>query len=196
MFKKKRIGIVTLFLFMGCSIPKPKNENQILDFGSFSIEVPRSWSKIEARGVDSYVGRIAIENGDTLDFDLGWYSNKLIEEEPQIVERSMLKNMPDADTTEFIIIESRKGIAPDKYRKNDISWDLIDRRKAKIVYPRQSGIGITGIYIDSLWQEGSANVRFNLYGTNLKPSNETALLRALKTLKFRPASFLTTEKIF
>lgn len=161
------------------------SNNQTLDFGSFSIETPNSWTKIKANGTDSYVGRIAIDKTDTLDFDLGWYSNTLTEFEPQIVERSVLKSNPNIDTAELIIVESRKGVDPDKYKKNNISWDTIDGRKSKIVYPRISGAGTTGIYIDSLWKQGSDIDRFNLYAQNLKPANEKLFLQALKTLKFK-----------
>lgn len=76
-------------------------------------------------------------------------------------------------------------VDPDKYKKNNVSWDTIDGRKAKIVFPRNSGIGTTGIYIDSLWQSGSDVDRFNLYGINLKPTNEKLFLQALRTLKFK-----------
>ncbi len=173
-----------LLLIIGCADNKPKADNQTLDFGSFSIVTPNGWTKIKVQGADSYVGRIAIDNTDTIDFDLGWYSNTLTEPEPQIIERSMLRNMDVLDTSQFIIVESRKGNDPDKFKKNNISWDTIDGRKAKIVFPRQSGIGTTGIYIDSLWQGGSNVTRFNLYGDNLKPANEKLFLQALKTLKF------------
>ena len=174
---------LSLFIF-GCADKKPKADNQTLDFGLFSIVTPNSWTKIKAQGTDSYVGQIAIDNTDTVDFDLGWYSNTLTEPEPQIIERSMLKNIDVLDTTQFIIVDSRKGIDPDKYKKNNISLDTIDGRRAKIIFPRKSGIGTTGIYIDSLWQGGSDIDRFNLYGDNLKPINEKLFLQALKTLKF------------
>jgi hypothetical protein len=173
-----------LLLIIGCADKKTKTANQTLDFGSFSIVTPNGWTKIKAQGIDSYVGRISIDNTDTIDFDLGWYSNTLTEPEPQIIQRSMLKNMDVLDTSQFIIVDSRKGIDPDKFKKNNISWDTIDGRKAKIVFPRQSGIGTTGIYIDSLWQGGSDVDRFNLYGNNLKPANEKLFLQALRTLKF------------
>lgn len=182
-FMKKIPGLLLLFI-ISCADNKTKVDNQILDFGSFTIVTPNSWTKVKAHGTDSYVGRIAIDNNDTIDFDLGWYSNTLTEDEPQIIERSMLKNIDVLDTTEFIIVDSRRGIDPDKYKKNNVSWDTIDGRKAKIVFPRQSGIGTTGIYIDSLWQGGSDVNRFNLYGNNLKPANEKLFLQALKTLKF------------
>jgi hypothetical protein len=177
------LGLLLLFI-ISCTDSKPKRDKQTLDFGSFTIETPSSWTKIKAQGADSYVGRIAIDNTDTIDFDLGWYSNTLTEPEPQIIERSMLRNMDVLDTAQFIIVDSRKGIDPDTYKKNNVSWDTIDGRKAKIVYPRKSGIGTTGIYIDSLWQRGSDVDRFNLYGYNLKPANEKLFLEALKTLKF------------
>jgi hypothetical protein len=86
--------------------------------------------------------------------------------------------------TLLIIVESRMGIDPDRYKKNNIRWDTIDGRKAKIVYPIKSGIGITGVYVDSLWVSGSDVDRFNLYGENLKPENERKVLEVLRTLKF------------
>lgn len=180
----KIIPGLLLLLIIGCADNKPKVDNHTLDFGLFSIVTPNGWTKIKAQGADSYVGRIAIDNTDTIDFDLGWYSNTLTEPEPQIIERSMLNNIDVLDTPQFIIVDSRKGIDPDKFKKNNISWDTIDGRKAKIVSPRQSGIGTTGIYIDSLWQGGSDVDRFNLYGDNLKPANEKLFLQALKTLQF------------
>ena len=171
-------------ILLGCAGKKPNAENQTLDFGSFSIVTPKGWTKINAKGTDSYVGRISIDNTDTIHFDLGWYSNKLSEQEPQIIERSMLKNMDGFDTSQFIIVDSRHSIDLDNFRKNNISWDSIDGRKAKIVFPINSGVGTTGIYIDSLWQGGLHTDRFNLYGINLKPANEKLLLQALKTLRF------------
>lgn len=174
-----------LLLSIGCADSKPKADKQTLDFGSFTIETPNGWTKIKAQGIDSYVGQIAIDNTDTLHFDLGLFSNTLTEHEPQIIERSMLQHFANPiDTAEFIIVDSRKGIDTDKYKKNNFLWDTIDGRKAKIVFPRQAGIGTTGIYIDSLWQSGSEVDRFNLYGDNLKPLNEKLLLEALRTLKF------------
>lgn len=146
-------GLLFLFL-IGCYDSKPKSDKQTLDFGSFTIETPNGWTKIKTQGVDSYVGKIAIDNTDTLHFDLGWYSNKLNEYEPTIFDSSMIASIDTSmvDTSEIIFVKNRALVDPDKYKKNNVSWDTIDRRKAKIVFPRQSGVGTTGIYIDSLWQ--------------------------------------------
>ena len=180
--------IITILIFglFACNQTNTKADTKILDFGVFTIETQESWTKIKEQGTDSYVGRIAIDNNDTLDFDLGWYSNKLYETDVTILDSSMM-NLVDTNAADFysiIFVKDKNLVDPDKYRKNNISWDTIDGYKAKIVYPRQSGIGITGIYIDSLWQAGSDVDRFNLYGTNLKPDNEKKLLAALQTLKF------------
>ena len=181
-----KLSIIFISLYLiACNDTMHIRHSHTLDFGSFSIETPNSWTKIKASGIDSYVGRIAIDNADTLDFDLGWYSNTLTEYEPRIVERSILINNPNIDTTDLIIVNSRKGVDPEKYKKNNVAWDTIDGRKSKIVYPRISGVGTTGIYIDSLWKRGSAVDRFNLYAQNLKPANEKLFFQALKTLKFK-----------
>ena len=184
-FMKIIPSFLLLFLF-GCSDSKQKSNNQTLDFGSFTIETPNGWTKIKAQGVDSYVGQIAIDNSDTVHFDLGWYSNKLNEYEPTIFDSSMIGSIDTSmvDTSEVIFVKNRNRVDPDQYKKNNVSWDTIDGRKVKIVFPRHSGIGTTGIYIDSLWQSGSDVDRFNLYGDNLKPTNEKLFLQALKTIKF------------
>ena len=171
---------------VSCAERKTVPDKQVLTFGSFTIETPAGWTKIKARGMDSYVGRIAIDKTDTLDFDLGWYSNTLTEPEPVIWDSSMigLIDTTFAAENEIIFVKNRMRVDPDKYKKNNISWDTIDGRIAKIVSPRKSGIGTTGIYIDSLWQSGSDADRFNLYGVNLQPANEKMLLQALQTLKF------------
>jgi hypothetical protein len=185
MFMKITPGLL-LLLFIGCTDNKTTSGKQTLDFGSFTIATPNGWTKIERQGVDSYVGQIAIDNTDTLHFDLGWYSNNLNEYEPTILDSSIIGAIDTSmiDTSEVIFVKNRMRVDPDKYKKNNVSWDTIDGRKAKIVYPRQTGIGTTGIYIDSLWQAGSDFDRFNLYGVNLKPENEKLILEALKTLRF------------
>lgn len=186
---KELLIVIIVTGLTACNQPQPMGDTKTMNFGAFTIEVPKSWQQIKARGADSYVGSIAIDERDTLGFDLGWYSNTLSESEPQIIERSMLKYFTQPfDTSEWIIVESRKGIDPDKYKKQNVSWDTIDGYKAKIVYPRKTGTGITGVYIDSLRVRGSNIDRFNLYGDNLKPENEKKVLEVLRTLKFKKNS--------
>jgi hypothetical protein len=181
--------LLTAIIVIGltaCNQTKHKGDTKTMNFGSFSIETPQSWTAIKEQGVDSYVGSIAIDEKDTISFDLGWYSNRLYEYDPTILDSSMRANIDTSmiDTSEVIFVENRMKVDPDKYRKNNVLWDTIDGRKAKIVYPRQSGKGTTRFYFDSLWISGSDVDRFNLYGDNLKPENEKKLLQVLRTLKF------------
>lgn len=134
---------------------------QVLDFGKFTLQAPKQWTKIKEQGIDSYVGRIAIDSKDTLEFDLGWYSNDLKEHD--------IKNLDNPDTTLFI---------------NRISWDTIAGYRTKISTPKISGKGLTGIYIDSLRKQGDNVTKFNLMGENLSSKNQEDFLTAVKTLKF------------
>lgn len=172
---------------IACNQSNSKGDTKTIDFGAFTIETPQSWTAMKKNGVDSYVGSIAIDNKDTLSFDLGWYSNRLYEYDPTILDSSMIAKIDTSmiDTSEVIFVKNRMKVDPDIYKKNNVRWDTIDGRKAKIVYPRISGIGTTGIYIDSLWISGSSVDRFNLYGVNLKPDNEKKVLQVLWTLKFQ-----------
>jgi hypothetical protein len=142
--------------------------------GSFTIETPQSWRHIEVNGIDSYVGNIAIDSIDTLSFELGWYSDKLYEYDQPIMDSSMIESLDTnfVDPSAIIFVKFSMLVDPDKYRADKVMWDAIDGKAAKIVYPRRSGVGITGIYIDSLSLTGKGVNRFNLYGTNLKPENE------------------------
>ena len=156
---KNRIPIFLLVLTLILSCNK---KTQTLDFETFTIEVPKNWIAVKGKGIDSYVGRIVIDNRDTLSFDLGWYSNDLKEG--------------------FSFEEDTVGL--EKRLKSKRSLEIVDNKKAIIVKPKKTGIGTTGIYIDSLWTAGSGIDKFQLNGHNLKPENERVLLEAIRTIKF------------
>jgi len=158
-----------------------------MDFGLFTLEVPYKWQQVKQNGIDSYVGAIAVDNTDTLYFDLGMYSNSLTEHNIEVITRQMMEESA-TDSSDYIIVKDMPildlDLDADRYRKQNVSWETIDSKSAKIVFPRISENGITGIYIDSLWRIGSSNSRFNLYGWDLKTQNESDLLKAIKTLRF------------
>ncbi len=153
-----------------------------MDFGTFTIETPHTWKQIKAQGIDSYVGKIAIDDSDILHFDLGWYSNDLTEYQEVKMGDGRTYYISSHDTAYSpTLVDSAYR---DRVVKSNVTWFTIDGRRAKVLTPIKSGIGTTGIYIDSLWQAGSDVDKFNLYGTNLKPQNEKSVLSAFKTLKF------------
>ncbi|WP_333889220.1 hypothetical protein [Sphingobacterium siyangense] len=170
-----------IILVVGCKDP---SRTKTMDFGLFTLEVPYKWQQVKQDGIDSYVGAIAIDNTDTLYFDLGMYSNSLTEPNIQVITRQMMEEN-NLDSSDFIVVKDimSMNIDADLYRKQNVSWDTIDNRRAKIVFPRISGKGITGVYIGSLWGD-SSKVRFNLHGTDLKTQTEEDLVKAIKTLRF------------
>ena len=181
MKKFLKISII-LFGLLSCDSRKTTDDAKTLDFGSFTIETPNGWTKIKERGIDSYVGRIAIDESDTLEFDLGRYSNDLTEYQEVKMGDGKIYYISSYDTAySTTLVDSANK---EKVVKSNVTWDTIDDRRAKVLSPIKSGIGTTGIYIDSLWQAGSDASKFNLYGTNLKPANGKAVLLAFKTLKF------------
>ncbi|MCA5003614.1 hypothetical protein [Sphingobacterium bovistauri] len=176
--------ILILILFPSC-----KNDTRVLDFGDFTIEVPKTWKIIKQQSIDSYVGTIAIDERDTIYFDLGWYSNNLDERKPYEIKdnKLYLKNLQKSTntTTYFDYIGEVNSVDTNKYLKNKYSFDTINNRLAKIVTPKIPEDGTTGIYMDSLWEAGSGVDRFQLNGKNLSRNNHDRLLKAIKTLKFK-----------
>jgi len=180
----KLFHISTLtILVVGCKDP---SRTKTMDFGLFTLEVPYKWQQVKQNGIDSYVGAIAVDNTDTLYFDLGMYSNSLTEHNIEVITRQMMEESA-TDSSDYIIVKDMPildfDLDADLYRKQNVSWDTIDNRRAKIIFPRISGKGTTGIYIGSLWGD-SSKVRFNLYGADLKTQTEEDLLKAIKTLRF------------
>ena len=168
-----------------CNESKRVFDDKTLDFGVFTIQAPANWIPIREKGIDSYIGSIAIGNGDTLEFDYGWYSNTLYEYDPVILDSSFMSSMDTSrvNMSEYIWVANRFAVDPDCYRRNNVSWDTNDGRRAKIVYPREPGIGTTGVYIDSVSVDKWVN-RFNLYGIDISPENENQVLAAIRTIKF------------
>jgi hypothetical protein len=184
---KRFFALIIAIVSTTCNQTPVREGSKVMDLGSFTIETPQSWEHIVVKGIDSYVGNIAIDSTDTLSFDLGWYSNNLYEYEQPLMDSSLIESLDTnfVDPDAVIFVKSSTLVDRDKYRANNVTWDSIDGRSAKIVYPRRPGTGTTGIYIDSLRVTGTGIDRFNLYGTNLKPENERKVLAALKSLKFR-----------
>ena len=177
-------------LFMACTqchFPKEEKHEKLFDLGAFTMITPTSWKKLDDKGIDSYAGKIAIDDDDTLEFDFGWYANTL-SEEPMIMERRAMPDTANFDSADVIIVDRLTSTDIDRYRYNNVTWDTIDGRLAKLVYPRRSGVGMTGVYIDSVYvQQRGEVIRFNCYGVNIKPANEQRVLDAIRTIKFRHA---------
>ncbi|MEQ8240753.1 MAG: hypothetical protein RIA69_16155 [Cyclobacteriaceae bacterium] len=160
-----------------------------LDFIQFTIEVPNNWDKVKQRGIDSFVGQIAIDETDTVHFDLGWYSNDLEEQVHFFVNDGKVhllnEELSRNDSLIYNFVGTIDTVDTSAFRKNLVSWTTIDNRKAKVIQPKKSGNGMTGMFIDSLWVAGSGIDRFQINGKDLKPENERLLIEAIKTIRFK-----------
>jgi hypothetical protein len=178
-------------LLASCTGNKQSNDGtKLLDYKYFTIRVPKSWKRVDAKGIDSYLGEIHIDSNTIINFDLGWYSNNLVEGSEDYVIRHdslfVLRELPISLSNQ--IREDYRG-KPDSssiavITVNRKQWITIDGYKAKLITPTHAGKGTTGIYIDSLWNAGSDTDKFQMNGQNLTLKQQQQLIAAIKTLKF------------
>jgi hypothetical protein len=69
------------------------------------------------------------------------------------------------------------------HNTHETFWTTIDGRKAKIVKPRGGAKGITGVYIESIDEEGT--LRFQMSSSNARPAVREQLIEAFETITFR-----------
>ena len=197
--------LISVLTLISCS--RFKEKTKTLDFGTFTIEVPSTWRKVNSvAGVDSLVGQIAMDSVDTMNFELGRFVNDLRRKKNYLIEKNSVYLTQDTNDTVLVtdadgrvidslinetIVLNRIGhvdsVDLNKLLKDSVSHTIIDNRKAKLVQPKKSREGTTGIYIDSLWKVGSALYKFEISGKNLKPNNERLFLKAIVTIKFKRA---------
>src|SRR5687767_12416812 len=123
-----RLTFILLVLF-SCN-DRQKSETKTLDFEYFTIDVPATWEHVKARGIDSFVGLLALDHGDTIMFDLGWYSNSLDEDYKFKVENGdvYLRNEKESTPTSVLFEFYGKADTVDieKFKVTKIRWTTID----------------------------------------------------------------------
>ncbi|MBX2897926.1 MAG: hypothetical protein KF763_20960 [Cyclobacteriaceae bacterium] len=186
--RQMRLRYAILLLTLLSCTDKQRGGTKTLDFGEFKIDVPSTWQPVRAKGIDSYVGLMTLDHGDTVSFDLGWYSNPLEEEYKFMVENGDLylkkENESTSNSAFFEFYGKADTVDIEKFKVNNVTWTTIDGKRAKLIQPKNIGTGMTGIYFDSLWVAGSGTDRFQMNGKDLHPDNERQLLKAFETLKF------------
>jgi hypothetical protein len=186
--QKTFYSLVLILVLLSCKTERnATGDTKQIKLASVRMTVPKSWSSTTKQGIDSKYGWIYLDAEDSALFDYGWHSDNLYEFEPIVLDSNMIDHVDSATRAEAVFVENSRGIDRDKYRKDNVKWDTIDGLRAKIVFPRQQGIGTTGVYFDSLHSPKASMMvpsTFSLRAENLKPQNEKALLDAVKTLRF------------
>jgi hypothetical protein len=73
---------------------------------------------------------------------------------------------------------------------------IVDKRKAKLVFPKKTGYGTTGVYVGMVWKTECCTIGFQIHGNNLPKRNQEQLINAIKTLKFyRPIKIAGVDSI-
>ncbi len=114
----------------------------------------------------------------TLSLPPGWKFNKLGGEDSYIGEF-----VGDGMRLKFDYGWYSNSLVEDSDPNYTVTYETIDGYQAKIVVPKVTGNGITGIYFDNLGSEGSQQTNFNIYGENFSPSQQETVLKIFRTLK-------------
>ena len=183
----KSLLIIPILFFLTSS-----EDTKILDAKAFTMEVPNAWNYIPRQGIDSFIGEIAIDNKDTLSFDYGLYSSYLEEDcdcyvsnDDSIFVRDYERDKIDTTKSahyKFYSVGGKEKLK--EFEKNNAPYyDEIAGLKVKIVTPKKSGTGTTGVVFEQINQKNG--IRFQISGYNLHPRNQEAFLKAMKTIRFK-----------
>ncbi|WP_157600528.1 hypothetical protein [Rufibacter sp. DG15C] len=142
---------------------------------------------VDLKGIDSHIKAIVTEDGDTLQFDYGFYSGALEEESLKVYPANLRKIFIERgrDTTGFIFLDKEIVSSSDlePYRKQRLENKIIDGFRASIMTPKKPGTGITGVYFDSLGNGPIGNIQLRFSGNNLKPKNSVLFLKSINTIR-------------
>lgn len=138
---------------------KPRSNNN----PPVTNRTPTSWQFVDA-------------NSFMLSLPPGWKFNKL-----QGIDSYVGEFVGDGARLGFDFGWYSNSLAEDNDSNHIVTYETIDGYRAKIVIPRITGSGTTGVYFGNL---GNQN-RFNLYGTNFSSSQQETALKIFRTLKIK-----------
>jgi len=181
------------FLLQGCIMHNDKKtayKTKLVDYGTFTMQVPLTWKPLTVEYEDSAVGNIQIDEHTFIIFDCGRYSNPLNEDDfddyytisdkkVYLVDKSSTPN-----NRKYNYFGKADSTTLEKVRRSKIEWISLDNYNAKLLVPKKPGAGITGVYIDSLWDDNGGKIKFVMSSSTLTTTQQNQLLTAFKTLKF------------
>jgi hypothetical protein len=139
----------------------PKRLHFISAFGDFSMLAPNSWKYIKVEGLGSFDGRIDMGQHDTLDFSLGFWVSHL--------SKGQLQSVSD---DELYVPAMTYPYKIDGYC---VAYQEM---------PRDTGMSVTRVYIDSIYSMGPMVVKFDFHGSHLSEAHEALFYQVARTIKF------------
>jgi hypothetical protein len=182
--------VFACLLFITACEPRKKITTTTLDFQHFTIDVPLTWQPLGMReGAGSYIGYILVDGGDSVIFDQGWYPGAPEEELKYTIRKKEVFVKNEKTSTREAVYWDYYGpsdtVNLENLRIHKTTWITVGKRRAKVIQPKRTGKGITGIYIDSIGVSGKDIDPFRMSGLNLDSANQRKLLKAFETLKFK-----------
>ena len=152
------VGIVGYFLLNNrLATPAPNGNLPIIN------ETPTNWEFVDA-------------NSFTFSLPPGWKFNKL-----QGIDSYVGEFVGDGAKLSFDFGWYSNSLAEDNDPNHVVTYETIGGYRAKIVVPKATGNGTTGVYFGDL---GNQN-RFNLYGSNFTASQQETVLKIFRTIRFK-----------
>ncbi|AMM50396.1 hypothetical protein TH61_03260 [Rufibacter sp. DG15C] len=186
-FKPNLLSLIILLIICASCRKNENHEFQTVDFEAFQVDLSKTWRVVDLKGIDSHIKAIVTEDGDTLQFDYGFYSGALEEESLKVYPANLRKIFIERgrDTTGFIFLDKEIVSSSDlePYRKQRLENKIIDGFRASIMTPKKPGTGITGVYFDSLGNGPIGNIQLRFSGNNLKPKNSVLFLKSINTIR-------------
>lgn len=160
-----------------------------MDFGSFTIKAPNNWTYIKENGKEAFIGKIALDQKDTIDFYYGKYlknieDNKgfyILNDSVFLYAESDPYGKPNRKLDKFY--GKAHTVNFKKLSNVEYSYEMIDNLKAWIATPKKPGIGLTSVQ----FKKGTKKepMTFLMSGFNLSLENQTEFLKVIRTIKFK-----------
>lgn len=183
---------IVLVVFWGCISQKNTEERKISFkmFDAVFFSVMSNPMILESD--DGYNGSVIYSTKDTIWFNFGYDINNLSEKDPVVIfspydEDSIRMNL---DTTlvdpSRIIYTKKPNFDIDEFRIQNVFFEIVSDRQAKITIPRQAEkVGVSGIYVDSLFSTEGGRLKFNFYARNLDSLRQDLLLQTIRSIRFK-----------
>lgn len=190
MIRNQKQILLNLYLLSLIACKSMEQEKKCkIEASKYTISFPADCQNISLAEEQGGFSGIVLINNDTLFFNFGIVLNKLTEPEPNVLYIPPVKGSDNAYReldTSYVITHDR-NYDLDDYRKQNVYYEELDNLKAKIVVPRRE-IGLTGIYIDSVYtgsvDDVYGNLKFNFYGEGLSRETKDIFLSGIKSIKF------------
>lgn len=151
-------------------------------FNSFEMTIPQSWQKISIQGIDSEIGGVVTDRGDTLIYDLGWFTfDPQSEDIKHQIDTGYLERWEpefDGQVPDSLYVEKKKVL--NKYERIELGCLI-----GKLIKPIPSLGKYSGVFIDSMSVMPSGVTSFGFYGESLSNDVQMEFLKAISTISFK-----------